>query len=210
MPKVPSIPKNLNFVVELPPRRNDTAVVEKNWKADLPDGLDFDGQKFFFSDGLDVRAKIQWMEESLLSVRLSVVTKLKGECSRCLGDAELAISDDLMYLYYLRGLEVGKDTRLESDDGFMPVEVDFWGRTLCLSDQVWETLLMLLPVKMLCKEDCAGLCPNCGCDLNDITCSCKAPVTDPRFDALRGVFPTGDDVLLRKPAVRREAAKRII
>ena len=124
-----------------------------------------------------------------MSVRLSVEALLSGECARCLADAELAISDDLMYIYYLRGLELGKDTKLESDDGFMPVEVDFWGRTLSLSDQVWETLLTLMPVKLLCKEDCKGLCINCGKDLNEGTCSCSALKTDPRFDVLRGVFP---------------------
>ena len=189
MPRnVPNLPKNWNFIVELPPRRDEAAVVEKSWKTDLPDGVEFDGQKFLFPDGFAVRAKVQWMEESLLSVRLNVETTLKGECARCLTGAELAISDDLMYLYYLRGLELGKDTKLESDDGFMPVEVDFWGRTLSLSDQVWETLLTLLPVRLLCKEDCAGLCPNCGCDLNEETCTCEARETDPRFDVLHNVF----------------------
>ena len=151
-----------------------------------------DLQKFFFPDGIDVRAEARWLEESLLSVRLFVEARLKGECARCLADAELAISDDLMYLYYLRGLELGKDTSLESDDGFMPVEVDFWGRTLSLSDQVRETLLMLLPVKLLCGDDCAGLCPNCGHDLNEGLCSCGTRETDPRFEALRGVFSAED------------------
>jgi len=189
MPKVPNIPKNWNFIVELPPRRDEVAVVEKSWKTDLPDGLNFNGQKFFFPDGFTVCAKVQWREESLLSVCVSIEAELKGECARCLADAELAISDDLMYLYYLRGLELGKDTKLESDDGFMPVEVDFWGRTLSLSDQVWETLLALLPLKLLCREDCAGLCPNCGSDLNEGCCSCETQETDLRFEALRDVFP---------------------
>ena len=181
--------QNWNFIVELPPRRDELTVVEKNWKSDIPDGLDFYGQKFFFPDGFTARAEVQWQEESLLSVRLSVEASLKGECARCLADAELAISDDLMYLYYLRGLELGKDTKLKSDDGFLPVEVDFLGRTLSLSDQVWETLLALLPVKLLCREDCAGLCPGCGSDLNEGPCSCEARDTDLRFEALRGVFP---------------------
>ena len=181
------IPENWNFIVELPHRRDDVTVVEKSWKTDLPGGVDFDGQKFFFPEGLSVRAEVQWVEEQLLSVRLSVGAAVRGECSRCLADAELAISDDLMYLYQLRGLELGKDTRLQSDEGFMPVEVDYWGRTLSLSDQVWETFVTLLPVKLLCREDCAGLCPNCGHDLNEGICSCEARESDPRLEILRGV-----------------------
>lgn len=101
--------------------------------------------------------------------------------------ASLAISDDLMYLYYLRGLEFGKDTKLESDDGFMPVEVDSWSRTLNLSDQVWESLLTMLPYRMLCKEDCAGLCPLCGADLNEGPCGCVSQDGDPRLEILRGI-----------------------
>ena len=181
------IPENWNFIVELPPRRNEIAVVEKSWRTDLPDGVDFGGQKFFFPEGLAVYTEVQWMEEALLSARLSVGGLLKGKCARCMIDTELAISDELMYLYCLRGLELGKDTILESDDGFMPVEIDSWGRTLSLSDQVWETLLTLLPAKLLCGEDCVGLCPNCGCDLNEARCTCEAREPDPRLASLRGV-----------------------
>ena len=183
------MPKGWNFVIELPPRRGpEEAAVQKSWNIDLPDGLDFGGQKFLFPEGLVASAEAGWLEESLLSVRVSVDAVLKGECARCLADAQLAISDELVYLYYLRGLELGKDTKIESDDGFMPVEIDFWGRTISLSDQIWETLLTLLPVKLLCRDDCAGLCANCGCDLNKGPCSCKAEETDPRFEVLRDAF----------------------
>jgi len=187
LPHVPNIPENWNFIIELPPRRDDTAVIEKSWKVDLPEGLDLGGQKFLFPEGIVVDAKAQWMEESLLFVRITVDSITKGECARCLTDVRLAISDELMYLYYLRGLEFGKDTKLQSDDGFMPVEVDHWGRTISLLDQVWETLLAILPVKFLCREDCAGLCQSCGSDLNEDTCSCEAQETDLRFETLRGI-----------------------
>ena len=187
LPHVPNIPESWNFIIELPPRRDDITVIEKSWQVDLPEGLDLGGQKFLFPEGIAVDATAQWMEESLLFVRIAVGTTTKGECARCLADVRLAISDELMYLYYLRGLEFGKDTKLQSDDGFMPVEVDHWGRTISLLDQVWETLLAILPVKFLCREDCAGLCQNCGSDLNEGTCPCEAQETDLRFEALRGI-----------------------
>jgi uncharacterized protein len=167
----------------LPPRRDCEAVVEKSWVQKFPDGLDFEGQHFAFPEGLSVRAEARWLEESLLSVRLTLAARLTGKCARCLAEAELAISDDLMYLYHLRGLTLGKDTELASDDGFMPVEVDFWGRTLDLADQVWESLLVLLPARLLCREDCAGLCQSCGADLNEGPCSCTKE-GDPRWDVL--------------------------
>ena len=182
------MPARWNFVVELPPRRDNETVVEKEWAIALAEGLKFEGQSFSFPEGLAVRTKVRWMEESLLFVQLSLSALLRGECARCLTEASLEISDDLMYLYHLRGLELGKDTELQSDDGFLPVEVDFWGRALNLSDQVWESLLTLLPYRMLCREDCAGLCPSCGADLNEGPCGCTLQSDDPRFEALRGFF----------------------
>lgn len=180
------MPEGWNFIIELPPRRDDEAVVDKSWHIDIPRGLNFEGQHFSFPEGLAVEAAVQWLEESLLSARIFLSASLKGECARCLSDAALALSDELMYLYYSRGLELGKDTELQSDDGFMPVEVDFWGRTLNLSEQVWESLLTLLPLKLLCREDCAGLCQYCGADLNEGPCSCT-PDSDPRFEVLREI-----------------------
>lgn len=180
------MPAGWNFIVELPPRRDNEAVVEKDWKIDLAEGLDFEGQHFDFPEGLRIDAAVQWLEESLLPVRLSLRATVRGECARCLTEASLALSDDLMYLYFSCGLELGKDTELQSDEGFMPVEVDFWGRTLNLSDQVWESLLVLLPAKLLCREDCAGLCQYCGANLNEGPCSCK-PEEDPRFEILRDI-----------------------
>lgn len=145
-----------------------------------------------FPEGLTVCVKAQWLEESLLSARIALGCFLKGDCARCLAGAELAISDELMYLYYLRGLDIEKETKLQSDDGFMPVEVEHWGRTISLADQVWETLLSVLPVKFLCRDDCAGLCQSCGCDLNEEKCSCGVPDTDLRFEALRNISFAGE------------------
>jgi uncharacterized protein len=189
------MPEGGAFIVELPPRRDTEAVVEKHWDPDLSGGVTFEGQHFCFPEGLSVDAALQWMEESLLSVRLSLQGLLKGECARCLGDASLAISDDLRYLYYLRGTVLGKDTHLQSDDGFLPVEMDAWGRTINLADQVWESLWVLLPRKLLCREDCAGLCQNCGANLNEGACSC-APQRDVRFDALRDFVADNEDVMM--------------
>ncbi|GHS89466.1 metal-binding protein [Synergistales bacterium] len=176
-------PKGWNFILELPRRQDFEATTEKTWDVTLPDGLVFEGQRFSLPDGLSVNAEARWVEDSLLSVKISLASRLVGECARCLAVSELAISDDLMYLYFSRGLDF-EDTELGSDDGFMPVEVDFFGRTLSIAGQVWESLVVLLPARMLCRLDCAGLCPICGADLNEGACSC-VPNGDPRLNVLR-------------------------
>jgi uncharacterized protein len=177
------MPKGWSFVLELPRRQDFEATTKKIWDVTLPDGLVFEGQRFSLPDGLSVGAEARWVEDSLLSVRISLASRIVGECARCLSQVELAISDDLMYLYFSRGLDF-EDTELGSDDGFMPVEVDFLGRTLSIAEQVWESLIVLLPARLLCREDCAGLCPNCGADLNKGACPC-AQAADPRLNVLR-------------------------
>ena len=139
----------------------------------MPEGVDFEGQHFGIPEGCRVSVEAQWIEPSLLSVKISLSFRILGACARCLREASLAISDELLYLYQLSGLELGTDTRLSSDEGFMPVEVEFFGRTLDVADQVRESLFLLLPQKALCREDCAGLCPVCGADLNDGACGCS-------------------------------------
>lgn len=183
------MPEGWSFIIELPPRRDFECVTEKSWPLDLTAGLDFEGQHFSFPESLDVEVSTQWLEENLLSVRLSLRGRLFGGCARCLEESTLAISDDLMYLYYSRGVEFGKNTELPSDDGFMPVEVEFFSRTLDVAAQVWESLMVLLPLRLLCREDCAGLCQHCGADLNQGKCACENHRGDPRFEILQN-FPT--------------------
>lgn len=182
------MPEGWSFVIELPPHRDRESSVEKTWEAQVPGGLSFEGQRFEFPNGVSLHAEAQWLEDSLLSLRLALAAQVKGECARCLAEAEVAISDELLYLYYSRGLKLGRDAELCSEDEYLPVEVDFWGRTLNVTDQVWESLLTLLPYRMLCREDCAGLCPRCGADLNQGPCSCSPQKGDPRLEFLRGAL----------------------
>ncbi len=54
---------------------------------------------------------------------------------------------------------------------------------------VRETVLLELDLERLCREDCAGLCPNCGVDRNVTSCSCDTSVSDDRWAALEGFVP---------------------
>ena len=58
---------------------------------------------------------------------------------------------------------------------------------LSLEDVVREQVLLSLPGRTLCKEDCKGLCPRCGQNLNLATCSCGEAPADPRWNALAGL-----------------------
>jgi uncharacterized protein len=62
------------------------------------------------------------------------------------------------------------------------------GHTLDLRPAIREQWLVVAPAFALCREDCKGLCPTCGTDLNTGACDC-APATDSRWDAIRASRP---------------------
>ncbi|MGH7452866.1 MAG: YceD family protein [bacterium] len=58
-------------------------------------------------------------------------------------------------------------------------------KELDITDDIRDTLALSLPMKLLCSEDCRGLCAGCGANLNEEPCRCAAPDADPRWEALR-------------------------
>ncbi|MBQ3219579.1 MAG: DUF177 domain-containing protein [Clostridia bacterium] len=86
-----------------------------------------------------------------------VVFSIKGECTRCLKET--------LNRYVIEFSECADS---EAEDGY-PVKND----TVDLTKIVDDVILMNEPVSFLCKEDCKGICLNCGTNLNDGECKCK-------------------------------------
>jgi len=63
----------------------------------------------------------------------------------------------------------------------------YQGEGLLLEDVLREQVLLATPVRALCREDCKGLCPLCGRNLNVEQCHCEQHVSDPRWDALNEI-----------------------
>ena len=106
-----------------------------------------------------------------------------NQCGRCLESFSQSVHMDIEEEYFpshdpatgLREHPEGadKDT-LYIDENQM----------LDLTPMVQEYASLDLPMKPLCKSDCAGLCPNCGVNLNDSACQCDATPRDPRWGVL--------------------------
>ena len=64
----------------------------------------------------------------------------------------------------------------------------FTGKTIELMPAVLSNVLLNLPVKVLCKSDCMGLCSFCGADLNFTDCTCDKSNIDPRWAGLRSLL----------------------
>lgn len=60
---------------------------------------------------------------------------------------------------------------------------------LNLDDYIWSQVVISLPMKILCNNDCKGLCPQCGVDLNTQSCNCMDNTIDPRLEKLKELFP---------------------
>ena len=66
------------------------------------------------------------------------------------------------------------------------------GVTIDISDVIRQILITNEPVQVLCQEDCKGLCPQCGANLNDSSCGCDTFVTDPRLAVLHTLLKPDD------------------
>ena len=60
------------------------------------------------------------------------------------------------------------------------------------ADAIRDALTLELPLRVLCKEDCKGLCPKCGHNLNEGPCGCDLREEDPRWDALKSLLQNQD------------------
>lgn len=97
-----------------------------------------------------------------------------GQCDRCLRPFQKA------YKLPIEHILVDSLSNDKNDDFILLQQYQ-----LDLSDLVMTDMLLELPYKCLCKEDCRGLCPICGKDLNDGLCGCKPDTTDPRLEVLK-------------------------
>jgi uncharacterized protein len=113
----------------------------------------------------------------------SAITVLELACSRCLEPYQMPVHAEFD-LRYLPASEMAQDDERE-------VEEDDLGVSYYRDDQVdvnellREQFYLALPMKPLCREDCKGLCPQCGTSLNTGTCDCHVGWDDPRLAPLK-------------------------
>ncbi len=97
-------------------------------------------------------------------------------CDRCLESFDSSIEFEIDEAFK-------KEDEFSGDDENPDIST-FVGTTIDLVEIVYANLFMNLPSKFLCRDDCEGLCPVCGKNLNQGDCDCSAENTDPRFDIL--------------------------
>ena len=127
--------------------------------------------------------KHEVIKDIRLRGRLS--TGLELQCARCLEPVQQDVNREFELLYRPLGADAGRDelsvTAAEAEIGY------YQGDGILLEDVLREQVLLALPLKITCREDCKGLCPHCGKNLNEEQCSCNVPMEDPRWAALKEI-----------------------
>lgn len=115
-----------------------------------------------------------------LSGKLSV--KLELSCSRCLKPIERSFKVDIAESY------TNKPEVAAADDGGEIIL--FEGDEIDITTEMLNALFGELPMHPLCRQDCRGLCPECGADLNTGSCTCQQDNIDIRLEKLRALWDT--------------------
>jgi uncharacterized protein len=113
-------------------------------------------------------------------------TELELPCSRCLDPFRMPV-DASFDLRYLPATEMTADEEREVQDE--DLETSYYrDDQIDLNELLREQFYLALPMKPLCREDCKGLCAQCGTNLNTGTCACAAEWEDPRLAPLKGLI----------------------
>ncbi len=135
------------------------------------------------TEDVKVQGKLEKSGQEVLC-QGSLQTGLSVTCTRCLGDFSFAVKAKLS-VHFIPG--VGNEQLAgEIELTGLDVEQDYYeeGR-IDLSPPVRDLILLSLPQVILCRENCAGLCPQCGTNLNESKCGCKNEEScDPRLAVL--------------------------
>lgn len=143
----------------------------------------------------DVRARITGNTETegrasrkndQVRVRGRIRSCLEVACDRCLCDVPVIFDSefDVIYVPANAESEIAK-LELQSEDLEFGI---YEGETIDAGEIVREQILLNLPSRTLCKEECSGLCSACGADLNAEHCGCEQTIIDPRWSALKEVI----------------------
>jgi len=167
--------------------------VKIDLKAITEEPLSFDDQLVLTPDRVDERAVAAALDVRVVGVVLpagggyvvtgTVTARGRLLCSRCLEPVPWQMEESFSVEYRLSETAPGEaEVELGDDE----LDVSFLeDDELDLDDLAAEQVILALPMRILCDEDCAGLCPRCGANRNvEGACAC-APETDSRWEALR-------------------------
>ena len=147
-----------------------------------PEDLNPVDERVNLGEPAEVKGTVRRTGEGVV-VNGHVETRAQLECDRCLKPVELPVSADFA-LEYITGADYESSSDAALSEEALSVSV-FDGNSIDVDEIVKEQILLAVPARTLCREDCKGICPECGIDLNTGQCDCAAEEVDPRWAALK-------------------------
>lgn len=141
--------------------------------------------------GIDTITRNKMIESDINLKRNGSEILLEGEvkfsldldCSRCFKQFTLNKNEKIYAYFIKRKPSVNAENKDLSEKN---VKAEYYENdTINISPVLSDTINLSLPIKPLCRNDCKGLCPFCGVDLNNNQCNCKKEKMDPRWEPLK-------------------------
>jgi uncharacterized protein len=137
----------------------------------------------------DVHVKVVYEKDNQLEISGDTKLQVEIPCDRCL---ETVVEDfDLNFVKRV-DLSASEDDNMFSDEFDESNYID--GYTLDVDMLIYNEVIIGWPTKILCREDCKGICNVCGQNLNQGTCDCESTSLDPRMSVIRDVFKNFKEV----------------
>jgi uncharacterized protein len=132
---------------------------------------------------LEHRGPREFVED--IRLRAHFEGKFELLCARCLEPVQTPLSGDFDLIYRPISVETEAGEHAITED---ETEIGYYEKSgLLLEDAVREQVLLSLPGRALCRQECKGLCPKCGANRNLTDCGCGDVPTDQRWNALAGL-----------------------
>jgi uncharacterized protein len=112
-----------------------------------------------------------------------VGTRARFTCSRCLTEFETDVVSEFT-VFYSKATEIALEEEVALTEEDL-VSAPYDGDCIDFTREIEEQVLLEIPIKPLCREDCRGLCATCGADLNAGECECNRSGTGFTFSALK-------------------------
>ncbi|HYK83705.1 MAG TPA: DUF177 domain-containing protein [Gemmatimonadales bacterium] len=135
----------------------------------------FEGLAVALAEPVRVAGRLQAAGEGRFYWRGSLATRVAGECRRCLAPVVLPVAAQIDALF-------SRDPDALEDPNSYPLAADM--TEIDLRPAVREELLLAVPQWVVCRDECRGLCPRCGQDLNAGPCGCPPAARAGRWDGL--------------------------
>ncbi len=147
-----------------------------------PGALDFHGAEFRQAAPLKIDATAELLGAEI-RIRGHLSTNLEASCDRCLAAVKIPVSSDFD-LFYRPLQTIAKEEEIEIPQE--ELEIGFYsGDGIELADVATEQVILSVPMKVVCRTECQGLCPVCGVNRNLVSCDCSPPQEDSPFASLK-------------------------